>query len=411
MRMLILALGIFVATFMIISFGRVLESARERRRQRAADAETRRNRARENPQDILFRHRTAMDNELAPVRAKRNTSQRKLNEAVAAKEARPDVKHKGVGKYARVGAAILMPVIWAGGTALAIATFVALNNGAVSPAAVLKGVVAGLIELLLSLGIANIFEQRQQPKNLRWQAQAGLLFALLTVTVSFLAVYSAARSAQRWDPVIDFDRRLVASDRQIGNGVAVVAAEDKLSTDLTRRRHAEESDEALAVAIPLIEVATGELTLEGFGILAEDQRRRSADRDERRHRDSIDESSRREEEIGARHTRAALAELTDLGVTDLSQYFPPRPAPRALPAGPTGPEPAPPSGPTPPEDRHEEPSRNFYLGDLAPAREPRDGGAWDLAGPWDQPGAGQAGGGEADRPTSGDDEPDSQNNE
>lgn len=396
--MIVFVAAIFVAGAVGLAGVRVAQFAGQRRQRRLSDQQARRRQQASNPADLVYVHGATLNADLASLNAQHEAKQRDLTGAKADLAATPEPQHKGLQRDVRLACLVILPVVAVGGLALAVATFVALNNGRGGLAPLTKGIVAGSLEVLVALGLARLVHNRQ-PRELHWQIQLTALVAVMITITGYLAYYSPQRSAQQYGAMIDDDRRVVTLAEQSGQPIAVTAAKDKLAADLTRLRRAEQSDAALAVAIPLVEVLTAETALEGLGIIELSRLRRRRAAEVRKRQAEVDKLGAEIRVIPLQRTQQVAQALYDLGVTEVRSHIssaqppptPPRPLMPGRPpaSGPGGVSPVA-SGPAAPVAGGEEPAEPYpsrgggglNLDGFAPPRPPPsdNGPEWDLAG-------------------------------
>ncbi len=313
-----------------------------------------------DPADVIYTRGVALNAELEESHARREIGQRTLDTAKRYRLTIPEDEHQGLALYVRLASFAVLPLVFAGGVALAVSVFVALNNGRIGVAPILKGVVAGSLEVLLALGFARLIHHRRV-RELRWQFELATLLPLILTVVVFLAIYSPQRSQQTFNTSIDDDRRVLAAAQQSGQKLAVTAAQDKLTADLSREHRAEESDSALAVGIPLVEVVSAEMALEGLSALQLRRRRRLADASIDASQGAVDQLDTKIRVTRAQRGQAVADELYGLGVRNLPRHMDPS-RPPIPPAHEGGPGPAVPNTPAAPLPRNPEPRRGGGIG-------------------------------------------------
>ena len=124
----------------------------------------------------------------------------------------------------------VLAVVVVFGFVLAMETFVALNNGQLGVAPILKGLVAGGLELLAAFGVTRLLHDRR-PTELRWQLELAFCGAVLVLLCGYLAMYSPQRSAQKYDKTVAYDQAVLTRAQQSGQALAVTAAQDQLDSD------------------------------------------------------------------------------------------------------------------------------------------------------------------------------------
>lgn len=270
------------------------------------------------------------------------------------------------------------------GFVLAMETFVALNNGVLGIVPIIKGFVAGGLELLVAFGITRLLHDRH-PRELRWQAELALSGAILVLLCGYLAVYSPQRSEQKYNSGIAYDEAVLTQAEKDGQALAITAAQTRLNDDESLLHRAENSDSVIAVAIPIVELLTAELAFEGLLDLLAAQRVREADKRVRETQAWVDRIQGRIAATQNRYGLETLEILRERGINNLQDYLggngratPGAPAQVAPPSPAADPNPPPPAPPTPPAG-HAAP---INLDGFAPAPNPQPGSGpeWDLAG-------------------------------
>ncbi len=367
---------------------------RQREARERTEHETRDMRDRSNPSRVVWLEGVAMGVELGPLRHQLQLAQRELATVRTVLAALPKQAYTGLQAHLRQAAMVVLPATAAAGMALAIAVMVALNDGHWGVAPVLKGLVAGSLEMLVAFVVTRLFHDRR-PRELHWLTQIAASVALLIVIVGYLAVYSPQRSRQQYAAMVDDDQRVLTQAEHAvpAQPLAVGAAKSKLSTDRTRMKRAEGSDTAFAILIPLVEVLTAEMAFEGLGELLLSRRRREAEARVRSAQTAIDDLTGEIDLVTRTRTMRTATRLDGLGV-DAQRYMnnnrqhgqPVRDTP-----GPTGPpgsvDPTPPpTSPTPSPAGPTEPPVTGGAAEIdlnafapVPAPEPGAGPEWDLA--------------------------------
>ena len=373
------------------------EQAEQEQRQRRERAEQEaRERDRTYPHDVVYIESTRMTDELTPTNNELGVARRENSEAKATHAAIPEPEHTGLQLYLRFAVLAVLSAVVVFGFVLAMETFIALNNGRSGAPPILKGLVAGGLELLAAFGISRLLHDRR-PTELRWQLELALCGAVLVLLCGYLAMYSPQRSAQQYGQTVATDRAVLTQARQSGQKLAVTAAQDKLDTDESRMHRAEDSDSVMAIAIPVVEVLTAELAFEGLLCLLLIYRRREAEARVRATQARIDELQGTIAITQNRYGLQTVEKLRGVGINNLQDYLGPNgqraPGPRPGQPGPaagggeqTPPPPHPPADPPPPPGGPRTPpaggAGGINLDGFAPPPnpEPGIGPEWNLAG-------------------------------
>lgn len=345
------------------------------------------------PRDFLYVAGLQLKSALAGPKGELADLRRRLQDAAARSQQLDEMPWTGLQAVVRVTAALLLPAVLVTGGLLNVLVFIALNDGVIAPAPILKGVGAAMLELLLALGFARLLHNVQRT-SFQWLMEMAFVSALLTSVVGFVAMYSPQRSEQAYQRAIDIDQRELTAAEQSGQQLAITAARDQLNQDQIRLRRAEASDVALAVALPLIEVAVAPMAIEGGVVLARAARRRVAVRTVEELRRAVNAKEIEIDQKTQEAVVAAMAHLRGTGVENIEMYGDPSrqpPAPQGLPVA--EPPTAPATGPAavPAEDASPADARPasaatetsnagaFDLDGFAPATRQAGSGRWDRA--------------------------------
>jgi hypothetical protein len=368
------------------------DQAEQEERQRREHAEEQaRQRDQTYPHDVVFHQSTRMAHELSPTNHDLGVAQRENSEAQVALAVIPEPEHSGLQLHVRLAVLVVLSIVVVFGFLLAMETFVALNNSQLGVVPILKGLVAGGLELLAAFGVTRLLHDRR-PAELRWQMELALCGAVLVLLCGYLAMYSPQRSAQKYEKTVAYDQAVLTRAQQSGQALAITAAQAQLNNDESRMHRAQDSDAVMAIGIAVVEVLTAELAFEGLLDLLVIYRRRE-DRLEsearvRMTQARIDELQRTIAVTQPRYGLETLEKLRDAGINNLQDYLggngqqppgPPPPPPGAAPGGQaqTPPPPPPADAPPPPAGG----AGGISLGGFAPPPnpEPGIGPEWNLA--------------------------------
>lgn len=335
----------------------------------------------QNPRPFVQLHGHRLASKQQGRRAALQQTEDELASARKAEGDLPAPTWTGLARVVRLGTLALVPVLVVAGAILNCEIFVALANGQVGSAPVLKGLGASLVELLLALALAHLVTHREV-RSLGWQVRLAAVLVVLASVVCVVAYYAPQRSAQAYGTQLDLDRRTLVAAKDAHQPLAVTAATDQLEADTTRLRRAEDSDAAQAVAFPVIEALVAELAIEGLLVVEETRRRRRAHRQVVQLAHIVNTERAELEAETAAATRVVAERLfgagradlnADLGIVDRPVGALPDAGNVTPPVPPAPPRPMPPAAPTQPAS-----PGPLDLDRFAPP--PGSGSAWDLGG-------------------------------
>lgn len=318
------AIGALVIAIASVATAQFIEHRLRQQRRRRAARQAQNMEIKSSPHDYVTERKAHLTAEVAKLREALQNGLRTESQLIADLMNLAPPLWVGVRRLLRLACLMLLPALVISSGVLNVEVFIALNGGIISAPAVLKGIGATIVELLLTLYFSDLVIHRQ-PRAVAWQIQVAACLALLFVVIGYVSHYAPARSQQALQRIIGLNHRqvtaAVTADAQIGSlqtHLAVTAARDTLSNNVSRLKKAEKSDAGQSIAFPVAELLVGELALGGW-LAALDLRRRRIGRSRlKRQRERNDQLRTAIMGLGAMRWAQVQARLFEAGVRDLA---------------------------------------------------------------------------------------------
>ncbi len=328
-------------------------------------------RVREHLGDHLYIYRTQISTAIRPFTQNTIAARSAVDrEESRFQELRPS-SVLGTAFGIRLFFAVLFVIIVATSSVLNVQVFAALADGNLNVTSIAKGLAVTCIELISTLVIGwDLIHRRESGDT--WKLNGAFACAVLVITMTLVASYAPERSNFAFQSQLQTEQNALQSAKLISNptarSIATSNEKNAIKQLIASRARAQNSDVAQSILLPLGELVSSGMAIEGMDLILLSRRRRQRANLLANAQDHLREC----EEVETRQKLAlhsqVVADLLAIGVTDIERAVSATPEDatnlQSFNSWPT-PTPSDPSTPTP--DAAEQVNDNLRIDQVRPS--------------------------------------------